>query len=319
MKKYLFFLITLLIPLNVFSYSDYIIPGGQSVGISVNNKGIMIVGFYKVANNLNKNKLRIGDIITKVNGEEVVTINELVKSVEKYAKDNKVLLTIKRNNKEFEKDFELINNNGTYKTGLYVKDSITGIGTLTYIDPETKIFGALGHEIADSISGSIVEIKDGTIYKSVITSIDKGQRGIAGAKNAKFYSNDKYGDINKNSKVGIYGLYNKDISGYKTLKVGDLDSIKLGKAYIYTVLDGENIEKYEIIIDNVNYGLTKNIHFEIISDELINKTGGIIQGMSGSPIVQNDLIIGAVTHVIVDNPTTGYGVSIINMLKEGER
>ena len=187
------------------------------------------------------------------------------------------------------------------------------------LQPETKIFGALGHEIADSISGSIVEIKDGTIYKSVITSIDKGQRGIAGAKNAKFYSNDKYGDINKNSKVGIYGLYNKDISGYKTLRVGDLDSIKLGKAYIYTVLDGENIEKYEIIIDNVNYGLTKNIHFEIISDELINKTGGIIQGMSGSPIVQNDLIIGAVTHVIVDNPTTGYGVSIINMLKEGER
>ena len=307
-------------PLNVLAYSDYIIPGGQTIGIEVNNKGIMIIGFYKVNNEFNYNKLKVGDVIISVNNNEVNKIEELVKEIENNVIDNKVLLKIKRENNYLDINFKLVNVDGTYKTGLYVKDSITGIGTLTYIDPETKIFGALGHEIAQSTTGSLVEIRTGYIFRSSVTSIDRSTSGLAGSKNAKFYSNDKYGIIDKNTKKGIYGTYSTDISNLNTIKVGTYNDIKLGNAYIYTVLDGEEINKYEINIDKIsNLNDTKNIHFEIISKELIDKTGGIVQGMSGSPIIQNNQIIGAVTHVIVDNPLTGYGILITKMLEEGER
>ena len=318
MKKLLVILLAI-IPLNVFSYSNYIIPGGQTLGIEINNKGIMIVGFYKINNYLNKNNLKIGDIILMVNNNPVSTIEELVNEIEKNVKDNEVILTIKRNDKLIDTNFKLVKIDNKYKTGLYVKDSITGIGTLSYIDPETKIFGALGHEVADINSGTLIEVKSGSIFRSSITSIDKSMKGYAGTKNAKFYSNEKYGTVNKNSKKGIYGTYTGDLTNMKTLEVGNIKDIKLGKAYIYTVVDKENIKEFEINIDKINGGDNKNIHFEIVSKELIDKTGGIVQGMSGSPIIQDNKIIGAVTHVIVDNPITGYGISIIKMLEEGEK
>lgn len=318
MKKFLILLISV-IPLNVLGYSNYIIPGGQTLGIEVNNDGVMIVGFYKVDNKFNKNKLKVGDTIIKIGDVRVSSIEELVNAIEDKVQNNKVKMTIKRNGDVFEKDFELVKVDNKYKTGLYVKDSITGIGTLTYIDPETKIFGALGHEIADSASGALIEVKTGSIFRSSITSIERSMVGIAGSKNAKFYSNEKYGIINKNTKKGIYGIYNSDISELEAMKVGSINDIKIGKAFIYTVLNGEMVNKYEIVIDKVNNSDTKGIHFEILSDDLINKTGGIVQGMSGSPIIQDDKIIGAVTHVIVDNPTTGYGILITKMLEEGEK
>lgn len=318
MKKFLILLMAI-IPLNVLGYSNYIIPGGQTLGIEVNSKGVMVIGFYRINNKFNKNKLKIGDTILMVNNNSVNSIDELVNEIEKNVKDNKVIFTIKRNDKLIDTNFELIMVDGKYKTGLYVKDSITGIGTLSYIDPETKIYGALGHEIADSTSGALVEIKTGSIFRSSITGIEKSVKGYAGTKNAKFYSNDKYGVINKNTKKGIYGKYTSDISNLNTMQVGNLDDIKLGKAYIYTVLNGENVKEYEINIDRIMPGDVKNIHFEIIDEELINKTGGIVQGMSGSPIIQDNKIIGAVTHVIVDNPITGYGISIVKMLEEGEK
>jgi stage IV sporulation protein B len=319
MKKLLLLLLALLIPLNVLGYSEYIIPGGQTLGIEVNNDGVMIIGFYKINNKLNKNKLKVGDVIIKIEDDDVSTINELVEKIEDNVHNDMVKMTIKRDGEVFTTDFSLVKVDNSYKTGLYVKDSITGIGTLTYIDPETKIFGALGHEISESNSGSLIEVKTGSIFRSSITSIDRSVSGVAGSKNAKFYSNEKYGTITKNTKKGIYGVYSSDISSLETLKVGTIDDIKLGSAYIYTVLDGEEVNKYEINIDKVNNTETKSIHFSILSEELIEKTGGIVQGMSGSPIVQGDMIIGAVTHVIVDNPTTGYGILITNMLEEGEK
>ena len=225
MKKLLVILLAI-IPLNVFSYSNYIIPGGQTLGIEINNKGIMIVGFYKINNYLNKNNLKIGDIILMVNNNPVSTIEELVNEIEKNVKDNEVILTIKRNDKLIDTNFKLVKIDNKYKTGLYVKDSITGIGTLSYIDPETKIFGALGHEVADINSGTLIEVKSGSIFRSSITSIDKSMKGYAGTKNAKFYSNEKYGTVNKNSKKGIYGTYTGDLTNMKTLEVGNTKDIK---------------------------------------------------------------------------------------------
>ena len=213
----------------------------------------------------------------------------------------------------------MVYENDNYKTGLYVKDGVSGIGTLSYVDPESKIFGALGHEIIIGDTGALIEVKRGTIFKSSVTSIDKSIKGVPGTKNAKFYSKNVYGNVIKNTNKGIYGIYSDDVTNMETLKVGKFDDIKLGAAYIYTVISDDKIKKYEIDIDDKKTGSIKNLHFKIVSDELINKTGGIVQGMSGSPIIQNDMIIGAVTHVIVDNPVMGYGILITNMLEEGER
>ena len=319
MKKSLLFLILLMLPINIFAYSDKIIPGGNTLGIEVKNDGVIVIGFYKVNGKFNKNDFKVGDIIVKVSGTEVASSDDLVRLIEENIKDDKVNITIKRNNKFIDKTIILDKINGVYKTGLYVKDGVIGIGTLSYIDPETLIYGALGHEIIESTTNRLIEVKTGNIFKTRITSIDRSVSGIAGTKNAKFYTNIKYGDITKNTNKGIYGFYSKDISNLESLTVGKYEDIKLGSAYIRTVINNEEVKDYAIEIDRVNNNDVKNIHFKIVDEDLISKTGGIVQGMSGSPIIQNNMIIGAVTHVIVDKPSTGYGILITRMLEEGDK
>lgn len=321
-KKLIVFLISisLILPINVFAYSDYLIVGGENIGIEVKNNGILVIGFYKINNEYNKNGLKIGDTINKVNDIEVYSIDELVDTIDKEQVDNKVRLTIQRNKKELQIDFELIEDDGKYKTGLYVKDSITGIGTLTYIDPNTLIYGALGHEIIESNTMKKIEVRTGSIFESNITGIDRSSRGNAGTKNANFNYKNIYGTITKNTESGIYGIYNVELPD-KTLKeVGQPEEIKTGSAKILTVLEDNNVEEFEINILSINNeNNIKNIYFEISDKTLISKTGGIVQGMSGSPIIQNNKIIGAVTHVIVKEPVTGYGIFITTMLEEGEK
>ena len=319
MKKSLLFLILLILPINIFAYSDKIIPGGNTLGIEVKNDGVIVIGFYKVNGKFNKNDFKVGDVIVKVCGTEVASSDDLVRLIEDNIKDDKVNITIKRNDKFIDKTIILDKINGVYKTGLYVKDGVIGIGTLSYIDPETLIYGALGHEIIESTTNRLIEVKTGNIFKTKITSIDRSVSGVAGTKNAKFYTNVKYGDITKNTNKGIYGFYSKDISNLESLTVGKYEDIKLGSAYIRTVINNEEVKDYAIEIDRVNNNDVKNIHFKIVDDELISKTGGIVQGMSGSPIIQNNMIIGAVTHVIVDKPSTGYGILITRMLEEGDK
>lgn len=319
-KKIIILLITLILPINVFAYSDYLIVGGENIGIEVKNDGILVIGFYKVNNEYNKNGLKIGDIIKKVNDVEVLSIEELVETIDELQKDKKVTLTIERNKKEKDIEFQLIEDDGKYKTGLYVKDSVTGIGTLTYIDPSTKIYGALGHQIIESNTMKQIEVRTGSIFESNITGIDRSFKGNAGTKNAKFNSKNIYGTITKNTENGIYGTYNVELPD-KTLKeVGKSSEIKTGEAKILTVLEGNTVEEFIINIISIDEkNNIKNIYFEITDKDLINKTGGIVQGMSGSPIIQQDKIIGAVTHVIVKEPITGYGIFITTMLEEGER
>jgi len=319
-KKLLTLLILVIFPLNVVAYSNFIIPGGTNIGIEVYNKGIMVIGFYKINNKFNTNDLKLGDIITYIENTRVYTVEDMIDAIEKNVNNNKINITVLRNKKEETYSFNLINKNGVYKTGLYVKDSISGIGTLTYIDPETKIYGALGHEIIESNSLTSVEVRTGSIFESEVTSIDRSSVGNAGTKNAKFYSNNKYGTVNKNTVSGIYGLYTKELPNIKPLEVGLAEDIKVGKATIYTVLEGEKIEEFEINITDINLkSEIKNISFEVIDERLKDKTGGIVQGMSGSPIIQDNKIFGAVTHVIINNPNTGYGIFITTMLEEGEK
>ena len=321
-KYIILVLLITLFPINTLAYSSYIIPGGESIGIDIKMDGIMVVGFYKIDGKFNKGtpELRIGDKITKVGNKLIYTINELVDTIEEQMKDGKIELTYIRNNNEYKTQLKLYYESNTYKTGLYVKDAISGIGTISYIDPETGIYGALGHEITEVNTNSIVEVKTGTIFKSIITGIDRSVRGTPGGKNAKFYSNDISGTIEKNTTKGIYGNYIKTIDNKNTLEIAPLSEVKIGKASIYTVLDGEKIGEYEINISRIDENNDiKNIYFEVTDKNLLERTGGIVQGMSGSPIIQNNKIIGAVTHVVVSNPKSGYAIGIIKMLEEGEK
>lgn len=319
MKKIFLFLI-LLIPINVLGYADYIIPGGENLGIEINSDGVIITGFYKVNNNFNRGNpiLRVGDVIVGINSTEITSINSLVSAIEENVEDNKVNITFKRNNKIKTSSLDLNYEDNIYKTGLYVKDSLVGVGTLTYIDPSTHIYGALGHEITESESGNLVEVKTGSIFSSNVTSITRSSSGNPGGKKATFNYNDTYGTVIKNTKFGIYGYYDK-LLDKELLRVGNKNDIELGKATIQTVLNDNKIEHFEINITKVNEkDRIKNIYFDITDENLLDKTGGIVQGMSGSPIIQNNKIIGAVTHVIVDKPSSGYGIFITTMLEEGE-
>mgnify|MGYP001112008887 CR=1 FL=1 len=205
MKRIILYLILLIMPLNALAYSNKIIAGGESIGIDIKSNGIMIVGFYRVGGKLNNNNLKVGDIIYKVANTPVSSISELTKEVSKNVKDNKVTIGIKRGEDKFDVIFNLYKDGDNYRTGLYVKDGISGIGTLTYVDPETKIYGALGHEIVESASMKRIEVKKGTIFRSSVTNIEPSARGYAGTKNAKFYSNDIYGNIYCTNAISVNG------------------------------------------------------------------------------------------------------------------
>lgn len=320
MKKYFYkilLLFLLIIPINVFAYSKYVIPGGETIGIEVNSKGILVVDFYKVNNHFIAKEagFEIGDRIIKVENIEVNSINEMLDIIKNINKKN-INFLIERNNTNLELNLKLTKENDIIKTGLYVKDKINGIGTITYIDPETKIYGSLGHEIVESKTLSRFEIKDGNIYEASVQSIIKSKRGVAGEKNAITNKNNLYGTIKENELTGIYGTYTKEIN--KDL-IEISDTITTGEAYIKTVIKDDVVEDFKINILQVDKkSKTKNILFEITDSKLLKETGGIVQGMSGSPIIQNNKLVGAVNYVIVNDTSKGYGIFITTMLKEGD-
>ena len=318
-KTAIFLLLTFIMPLNALAYSEYIIAGGDNIGIELNASGVLVVGTYDINNYspAKESRIMIGDIITHVNNKRIYSIEQLVSNI---GNSDSVNLTYERNSKEYDTKLTLIkDSDNVYKTGLYVKDSITGVGTLTFIDPNTNLFGALGHEIVEKATGKILEIKDGTIYDSTVTSITRSSKGSPGEKNARYDKSSVQGTISENTIHGIFGEYTDSINNDSLYKVGTIDDIKLGKAYIRTVLNGSEIKEYEINITKISDKNTiKNITFDITDSELLETTGGVVQGMSGSPIIQGEYIIGAVTHVVVDNPTKGYGILITNMLEEAE-
>lgn len=317
-----FSLLLLVMPITTYAYSSKVVLGGQNIGIEVNSSGVMVVGFYKVNDSYigRDAGIEIGDKIIKISNTNVNSIDEMVNAINKNINNSKVNMTISRGNKEKNVTLDLVrDNNDVYKTGLYVKDQITGIGTLTYIDPETKIYGALGHEIIESNTNQKIEVKNGKIFKSEVTGATKSDRTTTGEKNAIFNKNIVYGNIKENTINGIFGTYTGNFNDNNLIEVAEPNEIALGEAKILTVLKDNKIEEYTINILNINTDTkTKNILFEITDDNLLNATNGVIKGMSGSPIVQNNKLIGAVTHAIVNDNEKGYGIFITTMLEEGE-
>jgi stage IV sporulation protein B len=322
MKKFILSLLTiyLFIPISVFAYSDYLIASGQNIGIELKSNYVLIVGSYKIKNYnvLKDTNLKIGDKITKINNQEVTSIKEMQEIINKY-KTSTIEVTYTRGNKEYTEEISIYEENGDYKTGLYVRDMIRGVATLTYIDTENKTFGALGHEILEKSTKSKFDSNNGTIFSSAVTSITKSSNGNPGEKNARSNSSNIYGNIKENTESGVFGTYTKSLPNTKLYKVAKPEEIKLGSAKILTVIKNDKVEEFDINILKINNkSKTKNILFEINDQKLIEETGGIVQGMSGSPIIQGDNIIGAVNFVLVDNPEKGYGILITNMLEEAE-
>ncbi len=307
-----------------------IYPGGNSIGVRVNSEGVLIVGYSDIQVNNNKEEspgksggLEIGDVILKVNGIEMENSVDLLQTIKSCEKED-VEVYILRNGKKLTKSIHLKRENDKdYKIGLWIRDSTAGVGTMTFFDSNTNKFGALGHPITDCDTNEPFLIKKGDLLESSIISIKKGEKGAPGELKGVFINEQlPTGDIQKNTECGIFGeiknnkLLNKEI---KPLKVGFRDEISVGKAKIITTIDESGPQEFDIEIEkllNQSTPGSKSMVIKITDPKLLEKTGGIVQGMSGSPIIQNNKLIGAVTHVLINKPDTGYGIYIEWMLQD---
>ena len=322
-RLFITFLISFLLPVSVvFSYSSEVYVGGENIGIDVKTKGVLVIGLYKVNNVMiaEESGINKGDYITSVNGNNIISITDFTNEIMNDDDKEYIDITYRRGKKNYNSKLKIVKDDNDYKTGLYVKDEVSGIGTLTLIDPANNKFLALGHGVLDNSTNNILDIDNGSIYSSYITGINKSSEGSPGEKIGESNPEDKYGTIENNTNKGIFGTYEKEVSSRNLMKVANPDEIVLGEASILTVLDGDTVKEYKINIDKIDKDDDlKNMMFTITDSELLSKTGGVVQGMSGSPIIQNNKIIGAVTHVIVDDCKRGYGIFIINMLEESEK
>jgi stage IV sporulation protein B len=293
----------------------YVIPGGDSIGLQLST-GIYVTGKYNVRTEngeitpWKKGNLEVGDKIIAINDTEVFKIADIQKILNSLNEEQDLVLKIKRKAQVLHTTCRAVKDrSGKMTLGLYVKDEVVGVGTVTYIDPKTKKFGALGHSmIADSLSGDNL----GLISASSVRGIRKSFPGIPGEKQATL-SKQAVGTIFKNDEIGVFGKVHdlNKFSDEKQIKVASPQEVRLGKAQLLTVLDNNKIESFEVEIVEVKNQDRKDIKglkFKVTDETLLEKTGGIIQGMSGSPIIQDNKLVGAVSHVVIDSPDFGYCV-----------
>lgn len=317
------------IDVEVLDVNDYI-PCGNMIGVTIYTQGVLVLGSGYINNDEGKRvspcegKLITGDYLQSVNGMKIDRTNDLIKAIQSSEGKN-LIIEYRRNDKLVETEVSPIysSEDHEYKIGIWVRDSTQGIGTLTYVNPLTNSFGALGHGISDIDSGQLIDISDGSIVTSITTNIIKGEKGDPGEISGiiTLEENDSLGQIKMNTKHGLYGVLNdqgvQEFDENEKLQIGFKHDINLGKAVIRSNISGE-MKDYEIEIDKIfiNDTSNKSMIIQVIDKELLNLTNGIVQGMSGSPIIQGDKLIGAVTHVFVQDSTKGYGTFIENMLLE---
>ena len=307
-----------------------VVPLGNSVGLKLYTKGVLVVGMSEIKGEDNEyhkpyenTGIQEGDMIIEVNNNKIKNTDDLVKNVNK-SNGNLVELVYVRDDTEITAKISPIKTvDNDYKLGLWVRDAAAGVGTATFYEPATGMFGALGHGITDIDTGNIIKIENGELTTSSIVAIKKGEKGSPGELRGTIESGLKIGEVNKNGKFGICGkLTNKnnlDLSMSQEMEVALRSEIKEGKAYIMCELENGKKDKYEIEIQKIyssNSFDNKSMLIKVTDSRLLEKTGGIIQGMSGSPIIQNNRFIGAVTHVLVNDPTQGYAVFADMMIKQ---
>ena len=303
--------------------SKKIYAGGMPVGLVLNSKGVIVVGASPVTTfdgeyNAEKDGvLKIGDIILEINNTEVLTTDDVSRIINKKEnKDKELFVKVLRDSKEIVLETKPIYDIRTdiYRLGVWVKDDASGIGTLTFVDSNLR-FGALGHPICDNDTKTIINIREGKLYNCSVMGVNKSKGGAPGEIRGLFLEGkDEQGYIEKNNEFGVFGELSKDsslIELTEEYEIGGRLTVKPGKAQIRCCVDGENIKMYDIEIIKTNYqnySNDKSMVIRVTDLDLINKTGGIVQGMSGSPIIQNGRLVGAVTHVFVNDPTKGFGV-----------
>ena len=310
--------------------SRYLIPGGLSIGVSLYTKGTLVVGRGEVTDESGAKVspaqsagLRPGDVIMKINGVDVVDAAHLAQIVDT-ANGAALTLEARRNDEHISLRIQPVKerSEGKFKLGIWVRDSTAGVGTLTYYDPINDHFGALGHPITDYDTGDILDVRQGHIYYSKIIDVQQGVKGTPGELHGSF--TDQLGDIGVIEKNGIFGIYGQSHVSFENplyaqpMPIATQQEIHLGKASILTTVESNGINEYQCEIVRLypqSEAAPKSMVIQITDEELLAKTGGIVQGMSGSPILQEGKIIGAVTHVFYNDPTRGHGVYIEWMLQ----
>lgn len=301
-----------------------VIPCGTPFGIKIFTQGVVVVGMTGVkceteqCNPAKEAGLKKGDVIKKINGVEVNTNEDVSKIVEENGGKG-LELEISRDNMVFNTTLVPVKsaNDNTFKIGLWVRDSSAGIGTLTFYDEQTKSFAGLGHGICDIDTCELLPLMKGDIVKANINGVTKGVRGTPGELRGYFNSEDPIGNLTANISTGVYGFMEDKPSENEAIPVLMKQDVTTGSAKVLTTIFGEEPQYYDIEIVSVNYNEnypTKNMVVSITDPVLLEKTGGIVQGMSGSPIIKDGALVGAITHVFVNEPTRGYGIFAENML-----
>lgn len=310
------------------------VAGGQSIGVVLHSNGVIVVGSSAIlgANGdyvdpAKAAGIQVGDVILEINETKVNTDREVAEIIDASGNDQKELvLLLRRDNETITVQVRpvLCQDTKRYRIGLFVRDRAVGVGTLTFFDPGTYAYGALGHVITDSDTNQAIECKDGKIVPATVSGIQSGKVGHPGEKIGSFIEEDEViGTIEKNTNFGIYGKVNSETSKHmysEPLDVASMNQIETGYAEMLTVVDGQTVERFAINIEKINmqeYPEGKGLVIKVTDERLLAKTGGIVQGMSGSPIIQKGRIVGAVTHVFVHDPTKGYGCFMDWMLMEG--
>ena len=306
----------------------YAVPCGMPVGIYLKSRGVMVIGTGKVTDENGSEAepaygiLQSGDYIEAINGQPLSDKEALITSLNRMG-ESEALLRVRRGGRELELSVDTVKTaDGSRKLGAWVRDDTQGIGTMTYLKPDGG-FGALGHGISDSDTGRVVEIENGALYETEILGIEKGSAGNPGVMAGVIYygPGSKLGSVAQNTDCGIFGTAGQafcDAVGQQTMEVGHRQDVKRGKAWIRSCVSGEACD-YEIEIQRVDYSPAKenkSLVFQVTDERLLRLTGGIVQGMSGSPILQNGKLVGAVTHVFVQDSTRGYGIFVEDMLKK---
>lgn len=304
-------------------------PGGNVVGIKLQTNGPLVVGFSDIENEEQKpyspskeSGINLGDVILAINEIEINSSEFLAETLNSLKLDE-LDVKIERDGKILYKKVKPVKtSDGKNKIGLWVRDSTAGIGTVTFIDPETGLYGALGHPITDVDTGDIIKISKGNIVNSSIVNVKRGEKGNPGELKGVFINDDiKLGNVKHNTKYGIFGEYSLENFYGEKLGIALKDEIQEGPAKIISTIDNDEPKMYDVVIEKLlqqDNPSSKSMIIKVVDEELLEKTGGIVQGMSGSPIIQNNKLVGAVTHVLVNKPDTGYGIYIEWMLKEGK-
>lgn len=304
-----------------------VIPGGKTVGIKLFTKGLMCVGTEKltgedgaVVDAEAQADLRMADVILKANGETLHTVEQFGKKVEQ-SEGQPIILTVMRGGDVRETALSPVKTEEGYKLGIWVRDSTAGIGTVTFLHPKTRVYGALGHPITDVDTGAIMPVEQGSITNTEIVTVKKGKRGEPGELRGMFdQSGTEQGIIFRNTARGIYGVaeHSFTVGTENAVPLASKSQVRTGNAQIYANVDGKTVDAFDVEIVKImkHSPDDKNMVVKVKDQRLLERTGGIVQGMSGSPIVQNGKLVGAVTHVFVNDPSRGYGIFIENMLEE---